>query len=180
MTATTASPAHAATNPDREYLTFSLGDEEYAIDILNVQEIRPYELSTRIAGLPSHMKGVFNLRGTVVPIMDLRVRFGNANPKYNGSTVMVILNIGRQVAGIVVDGVSDVVHLGDDQMRPVPEITELDARFLSGLCLHEDRTLFMLDMEHFFTNAELSAPREAAGQRMTRVGVAQAGDVSVM
>ena len=126
MTASSPAPAaagnaamgvHAGT---REYLSFKLGAEEYGIDILKVQEIRGYEPPTRIANAPEFIKGVVNLRGVIVPIVDMRVRFGLDEVKYDSFTVVIILNIAGRTIGMVVDSVSDVVELAHDQIRPLP------------------------------------------------------------
>lgn len=105
----------------QEFLVFTLGDEEYGIDILKVQEIRGYDQVTRIANTPSFIKGVTNLRGVIVPIVDLRVKFEQGDVEYNENTVVIVLNFGQRVVGIVVDGVSDVLSLTAEQIRPAPE-----------------------------------------------------------
>ena len=103
-----------------EYLTFRLGGEEYGIDILRVQEIRSYEQPTRIANAPGYIKGVVNLRGVIVPIVDLRVRLGCAQAEYNHFTVVIVLNVKGRVVGAVVDSVSDVLELPAEAIRPAP------------------------------------------------------------
>ncbi len=105
----------------QEFLIFTLGDEEYGIDILKVQEIRGYDQVTRIANTPAFIKGVTNLRGVIVPILDLRVKFAQEDVIYNENTVVIVLNFENRVVGIVVDGVSDVLSLSQDQIRPAPE-----------------------------------------------------------
>ncbi|BBI47709.1 chemotaxis protein CheW [Vreelandella olivaria] len=111
----------AAEAENREFLVFSLGDEEYAIDILKVQEIRGYENVTRIANAPDFIKGVTNLRGVIVPIVDLRIKFHFDKVEYGGQTVVIVVNVADRVVGIVVDGVSDVMTLTPDQIKPAPE-----------------------------------------------------------
>lgn len=106
----------------QEFLVFTLGDEEYGIDILKVQEIRGYDQVTRIANTPSFIKGVTNLRGVIVPIIDLRVKFSQQDVSYNDNTVVIVLNFSQRVVGIVVDGVSDVLSLSADQIRPAPSL----------------------------------------------------------
>src|SRR5512135_2459991 len=106
---------------DREYLTFSLGQEEYGIDILKVQEIRGYDTVTRIANSPAFIKGVINLRGIIVPIVDMRIKFNLDHADYNEMTVVIILNVAGRVIGMVVDGVSDVITLKSEQIKPAPE-----------------------------------------------------------
>ena len=135
-----------------EYLSFRLAAEEYGIDILKVQEIRGYEEPTRIAGAPASVSGVLNLRGVIVPVVDLRSRFG-IEPRFDNTTVTVVLNVGRRVVGIVVDSVSDVVALASEQVKPAPEFNgSLDAQHIIGLgsIEHGDRTrlLILLDIDH--------------------------------
>ncbi|MFN3298328.1 chemotaxis protein CheW [Caldimonas sp.] len=135
--------------PTREYLTFRLGGEEYAIDILKVQEIRGYEEPTRIANAPPHIKGVLNLRGVIVPIVDLRMRLGCDKAEYTEFTVSIILTFRDRVVGIVVDAVSDVTELSAEHIRPAPEISAaVDARYITGLGQVGDRMLILLDIEN--------------------------------
>jgi purine-binding chemotaxis protein CheW len=118
----------------QEFLVFTLGDEEYGIDILKVQEIRGYDQVTRIANTPAFIKGVTNLRGVIVPIVDLRVKFSQEDVEYNDNTVVIVLNLGQRVVGIVVDGVSDVLSLAAEQIRPAPEFAvTLSTEYLTGL-----------------------------------------------
>ncbi|APV52180.1 chemotaxis protein CheW [Betaproteobacteria bacterium GR16-43] len=133
-----------------EYLAYSLGAEEYAIDILKVREIRAYETPTRIAGAPASMKGVINLRGTIIPIVDMRIRNGAAQVAYDESTVVIILELSARMIGIVVDGVSDVLHIDAANLRPVPEMNSFDARHMTGLATHEGRMLIVVDVEALF------------------------------
>ena len=123
----------AAEAENREFLVFSLGDEEYAIDILKVQEIRGYENVTRIANAPAHVLGVMNLRGVIVPIVDLRRQFGL--PAENGThTVTIVVNVGHRTVGLVVDAVSDVVALSAEQIQPRPSLgQQVAADFIVGL-----------------------------------------------
>ncbi|MBU3737011.1 MAG: chemotaxis protein CheW [Methylobacterium sp.] len=143
--------------PVDEYLTFKLGDEEYGIEILKVQEIRGYDAVTRIANTPEFIKGVINLRGTIVPIVDLRLRFNLGNVEYNEFTVVIILNLSGRVIGIVVDGVSDVIALQAAQIRSVPDlVATIDTKYLIGLGTMEDRMLILVDIEHLMTSHEMS------------------------
>lgn len=131
----------------REFLTFGLGDEEYGIDILNVQEIRGYENVTRVAGAPEHVKGVINLRGVIVPVIDMRIRLNMAAPTYDQFTVVIILNLGRRVVGMVVDGVSDVIELGPEQVKPAPELGNgIDTKFIFGIGTVGERMLVLVDI----------------------------------
>ena len=116
----------------REYLTFRLDQEEYGIDILKVQEIRGYEPPTRVADAPNFIKGVVNLRGTIVPIVDMRLKFNCANAEYNSFTVVIVLNLRQRIVGIVVDSVSDVMELPPENLRPAPD---LDSGIDSGAVL---------------------------------------------
>jgi purine-binding chemotaxis protein CheW len=140
-----------------EFLTFVLGEEEYGIDILKVQEIRGYDAVTRIANAPEFIKGVVNLRGTIVPIVDLRIKFKVGEAVYNDFTVVIILNIAQRTVGVVVDGVSDVIALTADQIRPAPEFgAAVDTRYLTGLGAVEERMLILLDIEGLMSSGELA------------------------
>jgi purine-binding chemotaxis protein CheW len=140
----------------REFLAFKLGPEEYGIDILRVQEIRSYEEPTRIANSPDFVKGVVNLRGVIVPIIDLRLKFNIEPVNYDSFTVVIVLNIGRRVVGIVVDGVSDVVTLTREQLRPVPEFNSMvDSDHLLAIGAVEDRMLILFDIEKLMSGAEM-------------------------
>ncbi|HEI3737212.1 TPA: chemotaxis protein CheW [Escherichia coli] len=132
----------------QEFLVFTLGDEEYGIDILKVQEIRGYDQVTRIANTPAFIKGVTNLRGVIVPIVDLRIKFSQVDVDYNDNTVVIVLNLGQRVVGIVVDGVSDVLSLTAEQIRPAPEFAvTLSTEYLTGLGALGDRMLILLNSE---------------------------------
>jgi purine-binding chemotaxis protein CheW len=140
----------------REFLAFKLGREEYGIDILRVQEIRSYEEPTRIANAPAFIKGVVNLRGVIVPIIDLRVKFNLDAVQYDGFTVVIVLNIGSRVVGMVVDGVSDVITLTPEQLRPVPEFSSaVDSDHLLAIGAIEQRMLILVDIEKLMTSAEI-------------------------
>ncbi len=140
----------------QEFLVFVLGREEYAIDILRVQEIRGYDAVTRIANAPRSVKGVVNLRGVIVPIVDLRIKFDLGDPVYNEFTVVIILNIGHRVVGIVVDGVSDVVSPPEGSIHAPPEMGVFDTRYLIGLAALDERMLIVVDIEKLMTSDELS------------------------
>jgi len=129
----------------RQFLTFRISEEEYGLDILRVQEIRSYEAPTRVANAPSFVKGVVNLRGVIVPILDLRL--GQAG-EYNAFTVVIVLNVAGRVVGIVVDSVSDVLELSAEEIKARPEVpAAMDARFITGLGKIGDRMLILLDIE---------------------------------
>ncbi|MGY2460645.1 chemotaxis protein CheW [Vreelandella sulfidaeris] len=147
----------AAEAENREFLVFSLGDEEYAIDILKVQEIRGYENVTRIANAPDFIKGVTNLRGVIVPIVDLRIKFHFDKVEYGGQTVVIVVNVADRVVGIVVDGVSDVMTLTPEQIKPAPEFgVTLSSDFLSGLGSLDDRMLVLVDIDKLLTSDEMA------------------------
>lgn len=144
----------------REYLSFKLGAEEYGIDILKVQEIRGYEQPTRIANAPDFIKGVVNLRGVIVPIVDMRVRFGLDDVQYNGFTVVIILNISGRTVGMVVDSVSDVLELGGQDIRPAPEFHgAIDASYITGLGAVKQgdalRMLILMDIEAIMKSPDM-------------------------
>ena len=141
----------------QEYLTFILGDEEYGIEILKVQEIRGYDAVTRIANTPDFIKGVINLRGHIVPIIDLRIKFKLGKIEYDEFTVVIILNIGNRVAGIVVDGVSDVLALSAAQIRAVPDlVSDIDNKYLLGLGTLGERMLILVDIELLMTSQDMA------------------------
>ncbi len=141
----------------QEYLTFTLGSEEYAIDILKVQEIRGYDAVTAIANTPSFIKGVINLRGTIVPIVDMRIKFGVGAAEYTPFTVVIILNVGGRVVGMVVDSVSDVISLGAEQVRPAPDFSSaVDTAYLRGLGTLDERMLIVMDIERLMLSADMA------------------------
>ena len=140
----------------REYLTFRLDQEEYGIDILKVQEIRGYEPPTRIANAPSFIKGVVNLRGTIVPIVDMRLKFNCSQAEYNSFTVVIILNMHQRVVGIVVDSVSDVMELAPDAIRSAPAIDcAIDSGSITGLGSVGERMLILLDIEKLMSSDDM-------------------------
>jgi purine-binding chemotaxis protein CheW len=135
-------------------LTFKLGAEHYAIDILKVQEIRGYEAVTRIANAPESVKGVINLRGNIVPIIDMRIRFNLPLANYDSFTVVIIVNVGTRVVGMVVDGVSDVVSLSSDQIQPGPTMAAIDQSCITGLGTLQDRMLILLDVQALLSDVD--------------------------
>lgn len=155
-----ASPHHAgqafADQANHEYLTFALGEEEYGVEILKVQEIRGYDSVTRLPDAPDYIKGVINLRGTIVPVIDMRLKFRLAHAEYNALTVMIVLNVAGRVVGMVVDSVSDVVQLEPEQVRTVPELgATIDRQFLTGIGTLDERMLILLDIERLMSSAEM-------------------------
>jgi purine-binding chemotaxis protein CheW len=148
--------ASIATRTGNEYLTFHLGGEEYAIDILQVQEIRAQESATRIASAPEFIRGVINLRGTIVPIVDLRVKFG-FDSVANTAPVVIILSIAESVIGVVVDAVTDVVDLAGDQIRATPEVGgAIAAGFIRGIAPLEGRMLIVFDIARLMMSADFA------------------------
>lgn len=140
----------------REYLTFRLDQEEYGIDILKVQEIRGYEPPTRVSNAPEFIKGVVNLRGTIVPIIDMRLKFNCSNADYNAFTVVIILNLKRRIVGIVVDSVSDVMELPPESLKSAPEIDSvIDSGSVLGLGSLGDRMLILLDIERLMSAPDM-------------------------
>lgn len=132
----------------QEFLSFELGAEEYGIDILKVQEIRRYEKPTRMAQVPEFIKGVINLRGIIVPIIDMRIKFSLPTVEYNDFTVVIILNVSGRVLGIVVDGVSDVITLSPEQIKPAPDFSsDADTSYIIGLGMIDQRMLILADIE---------------------------------
>ncbi|ACO78622.1 Chemotaxis protein [Azotobacter vinelandii CA] len=149
--------ATVADTHTREFLVFSLGSEEYAIDILKAQEIRSYENVTRIANTPDFIKGVTNLRGVIVPIVDLRIKFHLERVEYGGQTVVIVVNVEGRVVGVVVDGVSDVISLSPEQIKPAPEFSlSLSSDYLSGLASIGERMLVLVDIDKLLTSEEMA------------------------
>ena len=149
-----------------ELLTFTLGSETYGVDILKVQEIRGYDAVTRIPDAPEFIKGVINLRGAIVPIIDLRIKFRLAHVKYDEFTVVIILNVARRIVGIVVDSVSDVTQLTPEQVKPTPEFgSQLDTRYISGIGTIDDRMLILVDIEKLLRAQDMALlPTDAESQ----------------
>ena len=156
-----ASNGNTVTTNLREFLAFKLGSEEYGIDILRVQEIRSYEEPTRIANAPAFVKGVVNLRGVIVPIIDMRLKFNLSQASYDAFTVVIVLNIGNRVVGMVVDAVSDVITLTPEQLRPVPEFNSTIASdHILAIGAVEDRMLILVDIGKLMTSAEMGLVEE--------------------
>ena len=157
--APTGAPALLHASP-REVLSFKLGAEEYGIDILRVQEIRGYEPPTRVANAPEFIKGVVNLRGVIVPVVDMRIRFGLAEVQYNSFTVVIVLNVAGRTVGMVVDSVSDVMELEPGQVKPAPDFNAaIDASYITGLGTvrhgDEERMLILMDIELLMRSPEM-------------------------
>ena len=152
----TESPGSAISQMANEFLTFRLGSEEYGIEILKVQEIRGYDAITQIANAPDFIKGVVNLRGIIVPIVDMRIKFRLGSATYDQFTVVIILNVAGRVMGIVVDWVSDVITLGMEQMRPAPGLgSVIDTEYIMGLGTVDERMLILIDIERMMSSSDM-------------------------
>jgi purine-binding chemotaxis protein CheW len=148
----TQSAGHGVT----EFLAYRLGAEEYGIDIQKVQELRGYDAVTAIANAPAFIKGVVNLRGIIVPIIDMRIKFNLGTPVYDQFTVVIILNISGRIVGMVVDSVSDVITLTPEQIKPAPAMgTTVDTDYLMGLGTVEERMLILLDIDRLMSSDEI-------------------------
>lgn len=140
----------------REFLAFTLGREEYCIDILKVQEIRGYETVTPIPNTPAFMKGVVNLRGMIVPIIDLRIKLELAMVSYDQFTVVIILSIRGRILGVVVDSVSDVIALAAEEIKEAPQLgAAIKTDYIDGLVTIDERMLIIIDIEKFATMEEI-------------------------
>ncbi|MFY9314954.1 MAG: chemotaxis protein CheW [Burkholderiales bacterium] len=155
-----------AAQPSNEYLTFTLGKEEYGIEILKVQEIRGYEAVTKIANAPEFIKGVVNLRGIIVPVVDMRIKFNLGEANYDQFTVVIILNVAGRVVGMVVDGVSDVIQLAAERIRPAPDFSAstFDTSYITGLGTMDDRMLILVDIEKLMSGSDMALMEQATLQ----------------
>lgn len=146
-----------AAGPTKEFLTFRLGAEEYGIDILRVQEIRSYEAPTRIANAPPFIKGVVNLRGVIVPVVDLRIKLGCEKVEYNDFTVVIVLNVKGRIVGAVVDSVSDVLELPLEDLKPSPEMNSqaADNAYVTGIASVGERMLIMMDIQALMSGPDM-------------------------
>mgnify|MGYP003364978943 CR=1 FL=1 len=145
-----------AAHSSLEVLSFTLGQEEYGISIQKVQELRGYDTVTRIANAPEFVKGVVNLRGIIVPIVDMRIKFNLGTPTYDQFTVVVILNVASRVVGMVVDSVSDVITLTPEQIKPAPDMNNtMTADYLLGLGTVDERMLILIDIDKLMSSAEM-------------------------
>jgi purine-binding chemotaxis protein CheW len=131
-----------------QFLTFALSDEEYGIEILRVQEIKGFSRITPIPNTPHYLKGVMNLRGTVVPVVDLRARFGLPETEYNQFTVIIVVTVGKKVMGLVVDAVSDVLHIVPSEIEAPPELgLGVDTSFMTGMAKAGERLITLLNID---------------------------------
>jgi purine-binding chemotaxis protein CheW len=147
-----------------QYLTFRLGNEEYGVEILKVQEIKGYSAITPIPNTPAYLKGVMNLRGTIVPVVDLRTKFLMAEAEYNQFTVIIVVTVGAKVMGVVVDAVSDVLNIPRGDIQPTPDLgAQVDARFINGMAKANDKLVVLLDIDRVLGDGELASVGGAAG-----------------
>ncbi|NIC42824.1 chemotaxis protein CheW [Aquabacterium sp. A08] len=163
-TSTAPATGRTAAHNSAEYLTFRLGAEEYGIDILRVQEIRSFEEPTRIANAPPFIKGVVNLRGVIVPVVDLRIKLGCEKVEYNSFTVVIVLNVKGRVVGAVVDSVSDVLELDRDHVKPAPEMgtSTVDTAFITGIASVGERMLILMDIQALMSSPDMGLMDAAA------------------
>ena len=154
-------------NDGTQYLTFALGDEEYGVAILNVQEIKGYSPATPIPNTPAYVKGVMNLRGTIVPVIDLRLRLGMPAAEYGPFTVIIVMAVGAKVVGAIVDAVSDVLAFADADVQAAPTFgTEVDGRFVAGIAQAGEKLVVLLDADAMLRHEDVPAlddPSSAAG-----------------
>ncbi len=154
-----------STETSQEFLTFTLGDEHYGLEIMKVKEIRGYEPVTKIANAPPFVKGVLNLRGDIVPILDLRLKFNVGTAVYNEFTIVIMLSVAHRIVGIVVDAVSDVIRLQPEEIKPAPEFGAVfDHQFLYGLCQVGETMVILLNIESLISSKELGLFEAAESQ----------------
>ena len=141
-----------------QYLTFRLGDEEYGVEILRVQEIKGYSTVTPIPNMPAYLKGVMNLRGTIVPVVDLRVKFSMARADYTQFTVIIVVTVGTKVMGLIVDAVSDVLNIPKGDVQATPDFGgQVDARYINGMAKTGDKLVVLLDIDRVMGGVDVSA-----------------------
>ena len=177
METAVSSEVQAGAMTGGQYLTFALGDEEYGIELLKVQEIKGYSAITPIPNTPAHVKGVMNLRGAVIPIIDLRARFGMQTIEYNKFNVIIVINVGSRIMGLLVDAVSDVLNVGAEDVRPAPDFgTRADTRFISGMASAGDKIAVLLNLENLLSEADLTISEQVpdTGAKETATEVAAA------
>jgi purine-binding chemotaxis protein CheW len=157
MDSAVSSEVQKSTMAGGQYLTFALGEEEYGIELLKVQEIKGYSAITPIPNTPAHIKGVMNLRGAVIPIVDLRARFGMQAIEYNKFNVIIVINVGCKIMGLLVDAVSDVLNVNAADVRPAPDFgTRADTRFISGMASAGEKIAVLLNLENLLSDADLA------------------------
>ncbi|HYD30459.1 MAG TPA: chemotaxis protein CheW [Azospirillaceae bacterium] len=139
---------------EEQYVTFTVGEEEYGVNILSVREIRGWTLESKLPNLPEYVRGVINLRGVIIPIFDLRARFGGGATEVTKRHVVVVIQVGERTRGILVDAISDIVAMAHDQIKPPPSMDTgmVDAHYLAGLFTAEDRMVTLLNVERLFAS----------------------------
>lgn len=153
-----AKPPVAASS---QFLTFLLDEQEYGLELFKIQEIRGYAPVTPIPNVPAHVRGVMNLRGTVLPVVDLRMKFRLPPIEYNKFTVIVIAAVGEKTVGLLVDAVSDVLQVNHDAMRAAPDFgAAVDTRFINGVFQTREHLAVALNLEKLLTETELSVPED--------------------
>lgn len=153
------------TTDGNQYLTFNLGEEFYGVDILRVREIKGYSAVTKIPNTPAHIKGVLNLRGTIVPIVELRTKFGMPTVEYTAFTVIILVVVRDKVIGLVVDSVSDVLHIDKQEIQPPPQFgAKVDVSFMSGIGKSGEKLITLLNMEHLLVDGDMAENSVAAGE----------------
>ncbi|NOY71513.1 MAG: purine-binding chemotaxis protein CheW [Gammaproteobacteria bacterium] len=150
---------HGAAEGMNQYLTFIMAEEEYAVDILRVQEIKGWDVATALPNTPDYVRGVINLRGTIVPIIDLRQRFGLDSIQYGATTVVIVLKVlsdaGERIMGVVVDAVSEVYNVSPDEIKPAPSFGEVQKEVVKGLATVENKMIIILDIDQLLNEREL-------------------------
>lgn len=158
-----ALPAVKKSQQSQQFLTFLLEDQEYGLEIFKIREIRGYAPITPIPNVPPHVRGVMNLRGTVLPVIDLRMKFHLPQVEYNKFTVIVIATVGKKTVGLLVDAVSDVLMVGRDEIRDAPDFgAAVDTRFINGVFQSREHLTVALNLEELLSECELAVPQQAA------------------
>lgn len=162
----TRSEAATVNGSEEQYVTFTVGSEEYGVNILAVREIRGWTPESRLPNLPDYVRGVINLRGIIIPIFDLRARFGGGATEVTKRHVVVVIQVGERTRGVLVDAISDILAIGHDAIKPPPDVDSglIDAEYLSGLYTADDRMVTLLNVERLFAVEvhEADAPAKAA------------------
>lgn len=154
----------AARGEQVQFLTFTIGEEEYGVDIMKVREIKAWTEATRLPNSPEYMLGVMNLRGLIIPIFDLRCRFGMGHTKAHEKNVVIIIAVGSRTIGILVDTVSDILTTHSSEIKPAPKMETVEDEYLNGLISIEERMVALLDVEYLFNEDELKTAETAASK----------------
>lgn len=146
----------ASSTTNLQFITFRIGKEEYGVDIMSVREIKGWAPATRLPNSPHYVRGVMNLRGLMVPIYDLRARFGGGETEITRTHVIIIVKVGERVFGVLVDGVSDILTVPEDQIKPAPEMDNtVDSEYLRGLITIQERMVALLVLDKLFSSREV-------------------------